>query len=232
MQTPIHSPPLQSVPTPATQGSKAPSQAPVTRSPGGWRQRQGVAATPSHGGSWRDGNEGKEGLRQVGPWVKREEGGEKTGLERREGQRQVGPHVKGAGAGSYYLLGSRCPPVSPGSAGSSVTEHRRAALEQARRHPKVRQCSRDTAHCSLHGRRHPRPQHPRATNVRVSTKAPPPRLPSAVPRTPLISGGCLRTEDPGVSPASRERLLLTAMSVHPGHSWLCRTGLWLKLTPA
>ena len=70
------------------------------------------------------GMEAKEGLRQVGPRVKREAGGEKTGPERREGQRQVGPHVKGAGAGSYYLLGSRCPPVSPGSAGSSVTEHR------------------------------------------------------------------------------------------------------------
>lgn len=40
------------------------------------------------------------------------------------GQRQVGPHVKGAGAGSYYLLGSRCPQASPGSAGSSATEQR------------------------------------------------------------------------------------------------------------
>lgn len=39
-----------------------------------------------------------------------------------KGQRQVGPHVKGAGAGSYYLLGSRCPQASPGSAGSSATE--------------------------------------------------------------------------------------------------------------
>lgn len=198
MQTPIHSPPLQLVPTPATQGSKAP----VTRSSGGWRRRQGVAATPSRGGS-RGGNGGKGRAETSGPSGEAGGGRGEDGPERREGQRQVGPHVKGAGAGSYYLLGSRCPPVSPGSAGSSVTEHRRAALEQARRHPEVRRCSRDTAHCSLHGRRHPRPQHPRGTNVRVSTKAPPPPLPSAVPTTLLISGGCLRTEDPGVSPASR-----------------------------
>lgn len=68
--------------------------------------------------------------------------------------------------------------------------------------------------------------------MRVFTKAPPPPLPSAVPRAPLISGGFLRIEDPGVSPASREQLLLTAMSVHPGHSWLCRVGLRPKLTPA
>lgn len=57
--------------------------------------------------------------------------GEREGGKRRRGQRQVGPHVKGAGAGSYYLLGSRCPQASPGSAGSSATEHRGTVLEQA-----------------------------------------------------------------------------------------------------
>ena len=66
------------------------------------------------------------------------------GKERREGegQRQVGPHVKGAGAGSYYLLGSRCPLASPGSAGSSATEHRGAVLAQTHLRPKVRRRSR------------------------------------------------------------------------------------------
>lgn len=180
MQTPIHSPPLQSVPTPATQGSKAPSQAPAKRSPGGWRRRQGVAATPRVVGMGA-GMEAKEGLRQVGPRVKREAGGEKTGPERREGQRQVGPHVKGAGAGSYYLLGSRCPPVSPGSAGSSVTEHRVGSIRAGAPAPRGARVFKGHGTRPLLGRGHPRPQHPR---VRVSTKAPLPPLPSAVPRTP------------------------------------------------
>lgn len=66
-------------------------------------------------GSWVVGSEEQEEAARVAAQ------GEGRG---EEGQRQVGPHVKGAGAGSYYLLGSRCPPASPGSAGSSATENR------------------------------------------------------------------------------------------------------------
>lgn len=90
---------LHSVPTPVTQGSKALSQLPAVRSLG----QEAMAGSRCITASGR--RRGKEG------WV----GG---------GQRQVSPHVKGAGAGSYYLLGSRCPLASPGSAGSSATEHR------------------------------------------------------------------------------------------------------------
>lgn len=66
----------------------------------------------------RAGGNGRESLHHCVRETERE-GGLGGG-----GQRQVSPHVKGAGAGSYYLLGSRCPLASPGSAGSSATEHR------------------------------------------------------------------------------------------------------------
>lgn len=72
-----------------------------------------------------EGQEEEAGSRCITLLHREKEGGVRRGGE---GQRQVGPHVKGAGAGSYYLLGSRCPQASPGLAGSSATEHRGTEL--------------------------------------------------------------------------------------------------------
>lgn len=124
--------------------------------------------------------------------------------ERREGQRQMGPHVKGAGAGSYYLLGSRCPLASPGSAGSSAREHKGEVLEQAwgrggqtHPHPEVHRCSQGRNTQTI-----PTQTYRAAANVRVFIKAPPISPPLCGPQGPHD----FRIGDPGVLPLNFEQL--------------------------
>lgn len=150
--------------------------------------------------------------------------------ERREGQRQMGPHVKGAGAGSYYLLGSRCPLASPGSAGSSAREHKGEVLEQAwgrgGRHTRTRRYTgvhRDETH---------RPYPPKRTEqlptCGSSLKPHPSPRPYAVPRTPTISGletlvSSLSTLSSSESEASPQRL--SGPPWFTGDSWFCQNRL-------
>lgn len=151
--------------------------------------------------------------------------------EEGEGQRQVSPHVKGAGAGSYYLLDSRCPLASPGWAGSSATQHRETVLELAweweqtqgftgikhtdHTHLPIQSCN-----CHTHA----------AATMRLFAEAP---LASTLcsPWAPLFQAGRdLWIGDPGMSPPNFEQLLLgcdiRTRGVPTAHldtrdSWLC-----------
>lgn len=147
--------PSCSPPAPVTQSSKVLSQHPAMSSQGGRRGR-GVAASAHQG--WGEG------------WV---QGG---------GQRQVSPHVKGAGAGSYYLLGSRCPLASPGSAGSSATEHRGCCQSRpgTRGQTPTPRCSQGPRHTD----RTCPPAHPCNRGPVQGHQPPSPPHACAVPRAP------------------------------------------------